>query len=212
VDDELALTALTIERAPDVAEHSERVTRHALAVATDLQAAAATTREIELTARFHDVGKLAIPDSLLIKPSPLTPGELGIVRRHVEAGADILAATGRLTAIANVRATHEWFGGGGYPAKLAGTGIPLASRVVAVCDAYDAMTHDDRAYRSRFDSSEAISELLRCAPAQFDPDLVVAFLTMLGRHWGGGSAVRRWDSAVPQADTFQDGSRAISTT
>src|SRR5687768_6708429 len=105
------------------------------------------------------------------------------MRRHVDAGADILAATERLAAVAPiVRATHEWFGGGGYPAKLAGSDIPLASRIVAICDAYDAMTHDDRAYRMRLDSNEAIAELLRCAPAQSDPDLVVAFLTVLGRH------------------------------
>jgi HD-GYP domain-containing protein (c-di-GMP phosphodiesterase class II) len=80
-----------------------------------------------------------------------------------------------------VRATHEWYGGGGFPAKLSGSEIPLGSRIITVVDAYDAMTQN-RSYRARLDSSEAISELLRCAPIQFDPDLVIAFLTVLGRH------------------------------
>ena len=183
LDEEHVLTALTAELAPDVAAHSERVVRSSLALARDLQLDASMARDIGLAARFHDVGKIAIPDPLLTKPSPLTPGELAIMRRHVDAGADILAATGSLASVAPiVRATHEWFGGGGYPAKLAGSDIPLSSRIVAVCDAYDAMTHDDRPYRMRLDSSEAIAELLRCSPTQFDPDLVVAFLTVLGRN------------------------------
>jgi response regulator RpfG family c-di-GMP phosphodiesterase len=183
LDEEQVLTTLTTERVPDVAEHSERVVQSSIALARDLQLEESMARDIGVAARFHDVGKIAVPDPLLTKPSPLTPGELAIMRRHVDAGADILAATERLAAVAPiVRATHEWFGGGGYPAKLTASDIPLASRIVAICDAYDAMTHDDRAYRMRLDSNEAVAELLRCASAQFDPDLVVAFLTVLGRH------------------------------
>ena len=79
-----------------------------------------------------------------------------------------------------VRASHEWFGGGGYPAGIAGTEIPIASRIVSVADAYDAMTQD-RVYRHQLDSAEAISELLRCTPSQFDPEIVTSFLSMLGR-------------------------------
>jgi HD-GYP domain-containing protein (c-di-GMP phosphodiesterase class II) len=69
----------------------------------------------------------------------------------------------------------------GYPRRIAGSAIPLASRIIAVVDAYDAMTQD-RAYRVRFDSTDAVAELLRCSPAQFDPDVVAAFLAVLGRH------------------------------
>jgi HD-GYP domain-containing protein (c-di-GMP phosphodiesterase class II) len=102
------------------------------------------------------------------------------MRRHVTAGAEILDRTHTLRGLEPiVRSSHEWFGGGGYPAKLQGSEIPMASRIIAVCDAYDAMTHD-RAYRARFDSAEAVSELLRCTPAQFDPEIVVAFLNVLG--------------------------------
>ena len=80
-----------------------------------------------------------------------------------------------------VLATHEWFGGGGYPQKLSGDEIPLASRVIAVADAYDAMTQT-RAYRKRIDSSDAITELLRCCPVQFDPGIVAALFALLSRH------------------------------
>jgi HD-GYP domain-containing protein (c-di-GMP phosphodiesterase class II) len=102
--------------------------------------------------------------------------------RHVDVGAELLEGTTTLAHAADlVGASHEWFGGGGYPRKTAGTDIPLISRIIAVADAYDAMTQD-RAYRIRFDSSDAVAELLRCSPAQFDPDMVAAFLAVLGRH------------------------------
>ena len=88
-----------------------------------------------------------MPDALLTKPSPLTPGELAIMRRHVELGAEILQATGALASIAPlVLTSHEWFNGGGYPRRLAGSDIPLATRIITVVDAYDAMTQD-RSYR-----------------------------------------------------------------
>jgi len=104
------------------------------------------------------------------------------MRRHVDAGADILASTRTLNVLAPlVLATHEWHGGGGYPQNLAGDSIPVASRIIAVVDAYDAMTQD-RHYRSRLGTTEAISELLRCRGSQFDPKVVSAFLGVLGQH------------------------------
>jgi putative nucleotidyltransferase with HDIG domain len=176
------LLALASERIPDVALHSERVSRFSVAMARELVLDDELTADIALAARFHDIGKLAMPEPLLTKPSPLTPGEVAIMRRHVTAGAEMLAATRTLHRLAPiVAASHEWFGGGGYPAKLAGGAIPLASRIVTVADAYDAMTND-RDYRARMDSGEAIAEMLRCSPSQFDPTIVVAFLTILGRH------------------------------
>jgi HD-GYP domain-containing protein (c-di-GMP phosphodiesterase class II) len=103
------------------------------------------------------------------------------MRRHVDAGAAILEATPSLASLAPVvRASHEWFGGGGYPDGRAGAAIPLAARLIAVVDAYDAMTRD-RVYRMRLGSTDAIAELLRCSPLQFDPDAVIAFLTVIGR-------------------------------
>jgi HD-GYP domain-containing protein (c-di-GMP phosphodiesterase class II) len=162
--------------------HGERVARFSVAIGRALRLPEDGLSTIDAAARFHDIGKLATPEALLTKPSPLTPGEVAIMRKHVDAGAEILAATESLRTIAPlVRASHEWFGGGGYPQRLAGDAIPLASRIVAVADAYDAMTQDRR-YRSRLDSADAIAELLRSAPVQFDPDIVVAFLNVLGQH------------------------------
>ncbi len=182
LDEANALVATAAERTPDVAEHGERVARFAVALGRELRLDEQALEEVELAARFHDIGKAAIPEPLLTKPSPLTPGEVAIMRRHVDAGAAILQVTEAFARLAPVvRATHEWFGGDGYPARLAGPEIPLASRIIAVVDAYDSMTQD-RSYRVRLDSKEAVSELLRCAPVQFDPDVVIAFLTVLGRH------------------------------
>jgi len=181
-DEARALLALAAARAPLMVEHCERVARFSVAIAKEIKMPEHERKQLEIAARFHDVGKVAIPDALITKPSPLTPGEIAIMRRHVNAGAEILEATIALAAIEPiVHASHEWFGGGGYPEKLAGSAIPLASRIIAVADAYDAMTND-RTYRPRLDSAEAVSELLRCAPAQFDPDIVIAFLNILGRH------------------------------
>jgi putative nucleotidyltransferase with HDIG domain len=182
-DDEAeALLALAAERMPDTAEHCERVARFAQSVAREMGVLLEVGPELVVGARFHDIGKIAIPDALLTKPSPLTPGELAVMRQHVEVGVGILQATQTLAAAAPLVATsHEWFGGGGYPWKLAGEDIPLASRIISVVDAYDAMTQH-RAYCVRLDSSDAVAELLRCCPAQFDPEIVAAFLAVLGRH------------------------------
>jgi putative nucleotidyltransferase with HDIG domain len=181
-DEEGVLYAMAVDRMPDIVEHSERVARYSAALARDLRVVEPMFGQIQLAARFHDIGKLAVPKPLMTKPAPLTAVETAIMRRHVDAGAEILASTTTLAALAPiVRSTHEWFGGGGYPARLVGSGIPLPSRIIAVVDAYDAMTQD-RVYRVRFDSTEAVAELLRCASVQFDPDLVVGFLTVLGRH------------------------------
>ena len=181
-DEAALLIALAAERTPEVGAHAERVVRYSMSIAGALRVAADQRPSIELGARFHDIGKVATPEPILTKPSPLTPSEVAIMRRHVEAGAEILEGAVALRHLAPiVRASHEWFGGGGYPEKLAGDAIPLASRIIGVADAYDAMTQD-RLYRRRLDSGEAIAELLRCAPAQFDPDVIVAFLNILAKH------------------------------
>ena len=177
-----ALDALAAARMPETRAHTERVARYARSVACELGVEAVVGAELGVAAHFHDIGKLAMPDALMTKPSPLTPGETAIMRRHVEVGAEILAATATLCHATHlVLASHEWCGGGGYPRNLSGAAIPLASRIIAVADAYDAMTQD-RVYRVHFDSSDAIEELLRCSPTQFDPRVVGAFLRVLGRH------------------------------
>jgi len=176
-----ALTLLLAARLPDVAAHGERVSRYAQSVACELQLDSALGRELAIAARFHDVGKLALPEPLVSTPAALTRSESAIVRRHPEIGAEILESTRSLAPAAPaVRGSHEWFQGGGYPRHTAGRAIPFMSRLIAVADAYDTMTQD-WAYRKRRDASEAVAEILRCSPLQFDPEIVAAFLTVLGR-------------------------------
>jgi putative two-component system response regulator len=180
VDEARWLRAVATNRTPDVVKHSDRVAAHCIALARQLKLAKEQVSLVERAALFHDIGKVAIPDSILAKPAMLTPVERAIMRRHVEAGGEILEATESLSdAAAAVWASHEWFGGGGYPHKLRGSAIPLASRLIAVADAYDSMT-ECRPYRKGLDPAEAISELLRQAPSQFDPDVVMAFLRVAG--------------------------------
>lgn len=176
------LTALAAARVADVMEHAGRVARFAASVAREMGVDEAIGDLVELAARFHDIGKAAVPDALMSKPSPLTPGEQAIMRRHVSVGAEMLESTRTLREIAPVvLASHEWFNGGGYPGKLAGTEIPLAGRIISVVDAYDAMTQCRR-YGASLDTAEAVAELLRCQSTQFDPDVVTAFLSVLSRH------------------------------
>jgi response regulator RpfG family c-di-GMP phosphodiesterase len=181
-DESDVLWEIAVARVPDVVEHSARVERFTVSIARELDVDPQALHLFELSARFHDIGKLAVPDAVLAKPSPLSRGEIAIMRAHVDAGVEILSATSTLRATAPiVRGSHEWFNGQGYPAGLAGSAIPLASRIISVADAYDAMTQDRR-YRTRLDAVEAVSELLRGAPTQFDPDVVVAFLNIVNRH------------------------------
>lgn len=176
------LLEMSNARMPAMMAHAERVARFAVSVARDLALNHADLALIEDAARFHDIGLLAMPEPLLTKPSPLASGEEALVRRHVEAGAELLSSCRALNHLAHiVFATHEWYGGGGYPLKLQARAIPICSRIIAVAESYDAMTHD-RHYRERLDSAEAVSELLRCRATQFDPQVVTAFLGVLGRH------------------------------
>jgi len=182
VSEAQALNVLAVERMPETMAHSERVCRYAQSVARELGLEQELGMTLELGGRFHDIGKVAMPEALLTKPSPLTPGELGIMRRHVALGAEILEATDTLAWVAPlVMTSHEWFNGGGYPNRLAGSSIPLATRIITVVDAYDAMTQD-RSYRMGTNAQNAVAELLRCTPTQFDPEVVTAFLGVLGTH------------------------------
>jgi cyclic di-GMP phosphodiesterase len=182
VSEAQALNAIAVERMPATMAHAERVCRYAQSVARQLGIEEALGTTLELAGRFHDIGKVAMPEALLTKPSPLTPGELGIMRRHVGLGARILEATETLDWVAPlVMASHEWFNGGGYPNRLAGSNIPLATRIITVVDAYDAITQD-RSYRMGTHAQNAVAELLRCTPTQFDPEIVTAFLSVLGTH------------------------------
>lgn len=139
---------------------------------------------IESAALLHDLGKIAMPDSVLLKPAKLTPEEFAVIRSHPEIGAKILMGCNQpvLSMAREIALTHhERWDGGGYPNRLAGRDIPLSGRIVAVADAYDAMT-SARPYKTPMSSSCAMHEVFRCRGAQFDPKVVAAFLKVVRRH------------------------------
>jgi HD-GYP domain-containing protein (c-di-GMP phosphodiesterase class II) len=134
---------------------------------------------VEHVALLHDVGKVGIPDGVLLKPGPLSDGEMEIVRCHSIIGSRIVASVAGLAHIAPaIRSGHERWDGTGYPDGLYGAEIPIYSRVIAVCDAYDAMT-SDRPYRPALTTERARSEISRHAGSQFCPRAASALLTVL---------------------------------
>jgi diguanylate cyclase (GGDEF)-like protein len=138
---------------------------------------------LERAAELHDIGKCAIPDAVLDKPGPLDPAEWEFMRQHTLVGERIvLAAPSLAEAAPLIRSSHERFDGSGYPEGLVGAEIPLGARIIAVCDAYDAMT-SKRSYSEAIASEEALTELDRCAGQQFDLEVVQAFRAgLFGAH------------------------------
>lgn len=137
-----------------------------------------TIADLRLLAKFHDIGKVGIPDSILNKPGRLDEEELAIMRRHCEIGYRIAKASPDLEPIAGWILKHqEWWNGRGYPLGIAGESIPLECRILSIADAYDAMTND-RPYRRAMPPDQALAELKRCAGTQFDPRLVELFVAL----------------------------------
>jgi diguanylate cyclase (GGDEF)-like protein len=163
------------ERAPELGLRLQDVARLARGVAVRLALEAEDVDEVVRAAELHDVGKMAIPDEVLNKPGPLTEEELAFVRQHTVVGERILSAAPALMPVSKlVRSVHERWDGSGYPDGLAGPQIPLGARIVAVCDAFDAMTAQ-RPHGEAVPSDDAVAELRRCAGSQFDPEVVDAF-------------------------------------
>ena len=170
------LMRLLSERDPDLSHHVTGVAELAVAVAERLDLPTGLCQDIRVAAALHDVGKLAIPDSILNKAGPLDADEWAFMARHTLIGERILEATPGLAGVASlVRASHERPDGTGYPDRLAAAEIPLGARIVAVCDAYDAMV-SDRPYRRGMTVEEALRELRLGAGAQFDAAVVEAFV------------------------------------
>jgi HD-GYP domain-containing protein (c-di-GMP phosphodiesterase class II) len=169
------------ERRPDLLSRLRHIGELALAVGREMDMGPEGLDEVARAAELHDVGKIAVPDAIIDKPGPLDPVEWSFMRRHPVIGERILLAAPALRPVARlVRSSHERWDGGGYPDGLRGDEIPLGARVVAVCDAFDAMT-TSRPYREPLSEADAISELRRCGGTQFDPDVVAAFCRVIAR-------------------------------
>jgi len=159
-------------------KHAERVTAYGIALAEAIGLDTVTSPGLEFGFLLHDVGKLAVPDAILFKPEPLSRDEFSLVARHPVVGSEILRdveflGDGKLV----VRHHHERWDGEGYPDRLAGDAIPLAARVFAVADAFDALT-TERPYRRASRFSRAREEIRDHAGSQFDPEVVAAFETI----------------------------------
>ena len=171
---DVALTILRVQQ-PDVEQHSGHVAELVVGVARRLGMSEIECTELVRAAELHDLGKIAIPYAVLHKDGPLDAAEWEMMRRHAVIGANILSSAPALAGVAEiVRHHHERFDGGGYPHGLSGTAIPLGSRIVFVCDSFDAMV-SARPYRRAMSEEGALEELRRHAGTQFDPDVVDAF-------------------------------------
>jgi diguanylate cyclase (GGDEF)-like protein len=169
------------ERNPGLGEHTGVVAQLAKVTAEGLGLDEYEVKRIELAGELHDIGKVAIPETILNKPGPLDEAEWEFMRRHTVIGERILLAAPSLAPVAElVRSSHERYDGGGYPDRLAGQEIPLGASIITVCDAFDAMT-SARPYGAAISVADALTELRRCSGAHFDPRVVRTFCDVIER-------------------------------
>lgn len=170
-------------RDDDTGEHTRRVGASAGRIAHALSLAPGQVELIERAAPLHDVGKIGLPDAVLLKPGPVTPDEFTIIQTHTTIGARILSGSQvRLLQLAEeiAQSHHERYDGDGYPSQLAGEAIPLSGRIVALADAFDAMTHS-RPYRESLSTDEALGVIDQQRGRQFDPQIADAFIRLQER-------------------------------
>jgi diguanylate cyclase (GGDEF)-like protein len=168
-----------VERSPELEGHLQHVAVLAEATARHFWEDAETLEQVRHAAELHDIGKVAIPDAILRKPSPLDAAEWDFIRRHTTIGERIIAAAPALRGVARlVRSTHERWDGTGYPDRLAGEAIPLGARIIFVADAFDAMI-SERPYSPAQSVEAALAELVRCAGSHFDPGVVEIFCDLV---------------------------------
>jgi len=186
-----ALARLAEHRDSDTGRHLERVTRYSTLLAEHLRRMPAFTdviddpfvRNLQRVVPLHDIGKVAIPDHILLKPGVLEPDELAVMRTHVEIGAHTIESVLERTpgvdflqmAVEVTSGHHEWYDGNGYPRGLRGNEIPLSARIVALADVYDALT-TRRSYKPAFSHQRAVDTIRNASGTQFDPAVVDAFL------------------------------------
>lgn len=178
------LRSIVETRDIETRDHSDRVSLLAFDMAVKMGLPQELSEKIRVAGLFYDIGKVGVPDRILLKPSRLTQEEFAEIKKHPAAGARILEGLSQFSDLAPiVRGHHERMDGGGYPDGLSGENIPQGARIIAVADSFDAMV-SNRQYRKRMSLEKALSELERCRGTQFDPSAVDAFkqlLTELGK-------------------------------
>jgi putative two-component system response regulator len=176
--------AVTAELRDDsTGEHSYRVGKLAALLAQEFGCDEDTWYMIELAARLHDIGKIGVPDAILLKPDKLNEAEQQIMRTHTTVGAELLSKSNiphMQMAEEIARHHHEWWDGNGYPGNLSGSAIPLAARITALADVFDALTHK-RPYKVAWPVQAALDEVARLKGTQFDPQLTDHFIVLIGR-------------------------------
>jgi putative nucleotidyltransferase with HDIG domain len=182
------LLAILETTSPETYDHAWRVAASSAALGRAMRLSATDVRELRRAALYHDIGKIAIPSSVLERSGPLSDHEMAVLRQHVTIGAELLAKVPSLAELAPVvAATHERYNGGGYPTGLSGTDIPLGARIITLTDAYDAMT-TRRCYGSPLSPTDATAELWRCAGTHFDPDVMQVWMQLVACQGGHASA------------------------
>jgi HD-GYP domain-containing protein (c-di-GMP phosphodiesterase class II) len=178
-----ALASAQAARDPTTAAHCSRVTDLAARLAVWMGWDGARLRTLTIGARLHDIGKVMVSETILRKRGPLSPHELAEIRTHPSAGASLIAPVGAAEpALPFVLFHHERWDGSGYPTNRAGADVPEGARLLAVVDAFDAMT-STRPYRRALPTFHALAEIERCSGTQFDPEIAHAFL----QAWSAGA-------------------------
>lgn len=174
----------TVESLGDVIEakdvytggHCERMNRYSSIISEKIGLPESARSSLRYAALLHDIGKIAVPEAILLKPEKLTDNEFDIMKKHTIRGVEILSPIKQLSdSLPGIKYHHEKYDGTGYPEGLNGQNIPLIGRIISVADSFDAMT-SDRPYRKKLSFDDAKSELIRCSGTQFDPELVNVFV------------------------------------
>jgi len=175
----LALEQALYEKSNETMEHTQRLKELSLKLGKKLKLHPHQLDELALLASLHDIGKVAVPETILLKEGSLTEKEWEVIKKHTETGFKIAQASPQIAHIARyILSCHENWNGSGYPQGLTKEEIPLLSRIIAITDSYDVMT-SIRSYRDEMSGEDAVRELKRCAGTQFDPVLVEKFLEVL---------------------------------
>jgi diguanylate cyclase (GGDEF)-like protein/PAS domain S-box-containing protein len=174
-----SLRQTLFEKSHETEEHTRRLQRLALQIGNALKLPDSTLDELTLLANLHDIGKIAIPEEIIIKPDKLSLEEWDLIRKHPEIGYRIANSSPEMVPVAEgILSHHEWWNGTGYPRMLFGKEIPLVSRIISVVDAYDVMIYG-RPYKRPLSKQEAFEEIKRCAGSQFDPLISQILLKIL---------------------------------